>query len=57
MKCLEHKLMDKEFRKMLRKQHNQNELTQYANFMKGHIEVGFYYKEARKYVLTLRYRR
>jgi len=39
--------------KMLRKQHNHNELTKYCRIISYYLEIGFFYNEAQKYARYL----
>jgi len=39
--------------KLLRKQERQNILSKYCRIMDNYLELGFFYKEAREYAISL----
>jgi len=50
---LEKKLGNAPIWRILRKQENHNTLTKYCKIMNYALEVGFFYPEAREYVISL----
>lgn len=50
---LEKEITNKEFLRILRKQHNHNELIRYEKIMENYMEIGFDIKEAKIYAKGL----